>query len=97
MSQGQCDACHKRPARLRYTEIKDNRKTEMNLCEECAAEKGLGLGPKPGQGELNASDILAGMVEETAVESDESDTQVCPECSLTWSEFKQAGRLGVLV
>jgi len=93
MSQGMCDACRKRPARLRYTEIKDNRKTEMNLCEDCAAEKGLGLSPTPGEGEMTASDILAGMVEEN-VESEESGTLVCPECSLTYAEFKQTGRLG---
>ena len=36
-----CEICKVRPAKVHYTEIVNNQMTKMNLCLECAEEKGV--------------------------------------------------------
>ncbi len=38
-----CQYCHKREAKIHFTEIKDGKKTEMHICEQCAHEKNMVL------------------------------------------------------
>ena len=94
MSERICDLCGKRPATVRFTELKDNQKTELDLCEECARQKGLGVQPKAGKIEIGVSDILAGLVERAADEDAEAAKLACAACGLTFAEFRQVGRLG---
>ena len=35
-----CQECNQRPAALHFTKIINGEKTEVNLCEKCAQEKG---------------------------------------------------------
>jgi protein arginine kinase activator len=82
-----CDNCGKEIAKVHYKEIKDDESVEYNLCENCAAEKGLQATPK--QHNFSISNILAGMTEEVG-----SSTVKCQECGLAYSEFRISGRLG---
>jgi protein arginine kinase activator len=82
-----CDNCGKEIAKVHYKEIKDDESVEYNLCEKCAAEKGLQATPK--QHNFSISNILAGMTEEVG-----SSTVKCQECGLAYSEFRVSGRLG---
>jgi protein arginine kinase activator len=82
-----CDNCGKEPAKIHYKEMKDNKVTEYHLCERCANEKGVQIPPK--KESFSMSNILAGMAEEV-----DSDMTRCPGCGLTYSEFRDTGRLG---
>ena len=37
-----CDHCHEREANVKYTQIINGQKKEMNLCEKCSQELGIG-------------------------------------------------------
>jgi protein arginine kinase activator len=82
-----CDNCGKEIAKVHYKEIKDEKTVEFNLCERCAAEKGLQASPK--KQAFSISNILAGMAEEVG-----SSTARCQSCGLTYAEFRESGRLG---
>lgn len=38
-----CEICKKVPATVHLTDIKNNVKTEIHMCEKCAAEKGINI------------------------------------------------------
>lgn len=82
-----CDNCGKEPARVHYKEIKDDKAVEFNLCEKCAAEKGLQVEGK--KQPFSISSILAGMAEEAS-----SSTARCQTCGLSYAEFRENARLG---
>ena len=90
---GVCDLCGERPSSIRFTEIKDDIKTEMNLCEACAETRGLGLSPAAGKAEYGIGELIAGMFDEAA-QAEAVQDLVCSRCGLTYAEFKQIGRLG---
>jgi len=89
-----CDLCSERPATVHFTEIKDDVKTEMDLCELCAETRGLGLSdPSAAKSGYGIGELIAGMFEEAA-QAEAVNELVCPNCGLTYAEFKQVGRLG---
>jgi protein arginine kinase activator len=91
MSQILC-SCGKHIATIHVTEIIDGEKTEIHLCEECAKQKKLLL---PQQHMLDLSDVLSGLIEAAGGSDAESlDAMVCPECGMTFAQFRAAGRFG---
>ena len=85
-----CDGCGKNQATVHLTEIVDDQMNELHLCEECArkksqdAEQNFGLG-----------DLLGGMADINKNEKDKESASVkCPNCGLTYADFKKIGRLG---
>ena len=38
-----CEICKKVPATVHLTDIKNNVKTEIHMCEKCSAEKGINI------------------------------------------------------
>lgn len=87
-----CEICKNRPAKVHYTEIVNNQMTKMNLCLECAEEKGIDVQKA---GNFGLGDLVAGLID-TAVDADaERISKVrCPTCGFQYSEFKRIGRLG---
>jgi protein arginine kinase activator len=87
-----CEICKVRPAKVHYTEIVNNQMTKMNLCLECAEEKGVDV--QKG-GNFGLGDLVAGLID-NAVDSDaERISKVqCPRCGYQYSDFKRIGRLG---
>lgn len=85
-----CDICAKNPATVHLTEIVDDQMNELHLCEECARQKSAQM-----ESQFGLSDLLAGLAdfEKPAVER-EAESVKCPNCQLTYSEFKKIGRLG---
>lgn len=91
-----CEECKKRPATVHLTKIVNNVKTEAHLCEECARAKGeFGFMSEPaftfqnflsGLFDLGQS-VPAGTFPGTAVPR-------CPNCGLSYSDFKRLGQLG---
>jgi protein arginine kinase activator len=87
-----CELCKKRMATIHLTDIQNNVKRELHICETCAEEKGLLF-----QSNLAVQQIIGGMEEtkQTADTSSSPGTQpACEECGITWTEFRRKGRLG---
>ncbi len=83
-----CQRCHKQQATIHLTEILNNEKRERHLCEDCAREEGVAI-----KAQINLQDILSGMLE--AHESTGRDANLCcPDCGITYAEFRSQGRLG---
>lgn len=88
-----CEKCRERPATVHYTEIVNNQKREMHLCEVCAGKEGIGTFSFFPQVDLH--NFLAGILEPGPAGVKLRPTQTsCPVCGLTESEFASQGLLG---
>ena len=85
-----CGICGKNPATVHLTEIIDDQMNELHLCEECARKKSEQMETKFG---LN--DLLAGIAnfEKPALDK-KAETIECPNCKLSYADFRKLGRLG---
>ena len=83
-----CEFCKKLKATVHYTEIINNQMTKVNLCENCAKEKGIDVYPK-----FDMSDLLAKL---THVEGAPSviEERSCARCGMTYQKFREIGRFG---
>lgn len=86
-----CQECKKRPATVHLTKIVNGRKTELHLCQECAAEKGEFESLL--QPVFSFPNMLAGLMggQEVGVPGGH---ERCPQCGQTYAGFAQRGRLG---
>ena len=81
----QCNYCET-PATVHLTQIVNNQVKKIDLCEECAKNKGL----SSPQG-ISLSDMFSGTTEAT---DGTSQGLVCPTCGFTHSDFRNNGRFG---
>ena len=81
-----CQYCGKREAKIHFTELRDGKKTEMHICEQCAHEKNMTLAFPAVLSQL----VKGGPVAREA----EAVPAACPGCGLAYAEFKAKGRLG---
>jgi protein arginine kinase activator len=95
----ECQDCHQRPATLHYTQVINGHKTEVQICEVCAKEKGYMTYPEEGYslhhlltGLFNFESNHLGSSHGTTIKK-ENDLQ-CQKCGLTFTEFKQIGKFG---
>jgi len=87
-----CQICGKDTATVHFTEIHDNKMTEIHVCERCAEEKGL---QAPAKQKFDIADIIANMADSmTNTEEERVGHVQCPRCGLLYSAFKETGRLG---
>lgn len=82
-----CGRCSK-PAVLHITEIREGEVQALHLCETCAKE----YLSHSEAGEPTSADVEES--KEAAEVADEADQQVCPNCGITFKEFRSQGRLG---
>ena len=82
-----CQVCGKREAKIHFTEIREGKKTEMHICEQCAHEKNMALAFPAVLSQL----VKGGPV---APRETEAVPAACPGCGLAYAEFKAKGRLG---
>src|SRR2546429_9018539 len=83
-----CDNCNK-PATVHLTEIRNGKKIEKHLGEQCAAvNEGLPVKSHTPINELLTNFVMAhsGLPKETG--------QPCDACGITWAEFRQGGLFG---
>ena len=74
-----CSNCNKRKARIHLTDIKDGEKRELDLCEVCAKELGIGDFVVPD---------FAGATQAPVPD------KTCPHCGRSYKDFVEKGRLG---
>jgi len=85
-----CENCNERAATFHLVEILDNEKREVHLCEQCAHAKKVALPPS-----LSLNEILSSLMEAHAEKDLPSLTdRKCPNCGITYADFKRVGRLG---
>jgi len=83
-----CDLCKEKIATVHYTEIVNNKLKKMDLCEDCAKQKNIGINVQ-----FSVADILKGLTE-PHTEKKEEPSKTCPLCGLTFSAFRKTGKLG---
>lgn len=92
-----CEKCKQRPATVHLTQIVNNEKTEMHLCDVCAKEyhqfpMGWGEG-------FSVPKFLAGLLNYDPGVGDEIQIPYrqpmrCEKCGLTYNQFRQIGKFG---
>lgn len=89
-----CERCQANPAVVHITEIKDNQKRTINLCERCAREiQSSGFGYSP---QLNLHNFMAGLFSNysTAYAPMAASNRKCSTCNLSEEQFAATGLLG---
>lgn len=88
-----CQDCGKREATVHLTQIINNEKITLNLCDECAEKKGF-HSPLGGSA-FPLAEILSSIMDKGVLkDSKELKGQRCPKCGIAFSDFGKAGRLG---
>ena len=82
-----CNRCSK-PAVLHITELRQGEVQALHLCEGCAKEH-LNNGQSS---KSSASSPVEPETEESAIS--DLELQVCPNCGISFKEFRAQGRLG---
>ncbi|MDD3374595.1 MAG: UvrB/UvrC motif-containing protein [Candidatus Omnitrophica bacterium] len=86
----QCDACGKKKATVHLTEIIDGQMAEMHICEDCAKERSVQM-----EQQFGLADLLAGLSDfGKQIKAEEKVKLQCPNCSLSYDDFRKFGRLG---
>ena len=88
-----CRRCTK-PATLHITEIRNGEAQALHLCEGCAKDY-LNTVSVAGVPEESASfEAGASGVDDADQVPDERDALTCPQCGITFKQFRSQGRLG---
>jgi protein arginine kinase activator len=89
----QCQDCGKKEATVHLTQVINDQKVVLNLCEECADKRGF---HNPLEGvPFPLAEFLASMLSQAQMKKPAKEADVvCSACGLGFSEFTKAGRLG---
>jgi protein arginine kinase activator len=84
-----CQRCSN-PATVHLTNIENNQKLEVHLCQQCAEAQQLLK-----KQELNLPAVLQALIgQHVGPWTDELARLTCPACGIRYMEFRAAGRLG---
>jgi protein arginine kinase activator len=85
-----CCICKDKEAKVHLTEIKGDKMQKLDLCEECAKNKGI-TDPTG----FSLADLLLGLGASQEIEQAAGGVELkCERCGFTQADFKKAGRLG---
>jgi hypothetical protein len=86
-----CQICGKSPATLHFTEIHDNKMSELHVCERCAEEKGLQS--QQGKQKFDIADVILNMKDGmTQSEEERVGAVQCPAMRTLPRSARWAGR-----
>jgi len=91
-----CEECGKAPATVHVEQVINGKRTVMNLCQECAAKRGvLNVFFQPSFSINNLLSALLGSQESTlpALEAGKGEVR-CPVCGMSYRDFARIGKLG---
>ncbi len=84
-----CCVCKEREATVHLTQITGDKMQKVDLCEECAKNKGVN-----DTAGFSLADLLLGLGASQEIEQASGGDLACPRCGFTQADFKKAGRLG---
>lgn len=85
-----CGLCKQKEATVHLTTIAGEKMQKVDLCEDCAKEKGVN-----DPAGFSLADMLLGLGASQEMEDASGDNELkCPTCGFTHVEFKKSGRLG---
>ena len=84
-----CERCKKLHATYHLTAIENGEKKEAHLCEDCARQAGVGI-----KFNFSINDVVGGMTAPLSKPKTKASKVSCPDCGITYSEFKSKARLG---
>ena len=85
-----CCVCKEKPATVHLTQIAGDKMQKVDLCEDCAKQKGVN-----DPAGFSLADLLLGLGASNEIEQSTGGVEVkCPKCGFTQADFKKAGRLG---
>jgi protein arginine kinase activator len=92
-----CEICKKRPVAVSYTQVINNKKTQLSVCMKCAEDKGI-TNPLAGLpevfGKIVANIIGEQMLAETGEAKPRASSRRCPKCNRSLDKFEKTGLLG---
>jgi len=88
-----CEICGIREATIKFTQVVNQKKSEMNICKVCAEEKGL-TNPLSGFPKIIGGLILGIMGELPETIKHKNLDIKCNYCQLSWDDFQHKGLLG---
>src|SRR6266436_529441 len=85
-----CCICKEREAKVHLTQIVNDKMQKVDLCEQCAKDKGVN-----DPAGFSLADLLLGLGAAQEMEQGSGGPDLkCPHCGFTQADFKKAGRLG---
>jgi len=84
-----CCVCKEKEAKVHLTQIVGDKMQKVDLCEGCAAQKGIN-----DLAGFSLADLLLGLGASQEMEQAAGGEVKCPSCGFTQADFKKAGRLG---
>ncbi len=85
-----CQLCNKKPATVHLTDIQNNVKKELHMCEDCAQQKGFSF-----KHSIALPDLLVSSGKSQKKERKKNEKEItCDHCGTTWGEFRHRGRFG---
>lgn len=87
-----CDVCREREGVVQVTKMEKDSVTLENLCEKCAAARGIETTASMPKHPL--SDFLSNVQQQLG--GQQADAARCTFCSTTLREFRNSGRLGCM-
>lgn len=85
-----CCICKEKEATVHLTQIAGDKVQKVDLCEECAKQKGVN-----DPAGFSLADLLLGLGASQEIEEAAGGTAIrCPRCGFTQADFKKSGRLG---
>lgn len=91
----QCEICQSKTATVHLTDVSNNEKKEIHLCEGCAQQQGTTIkshmNKEPSYPDFKPHELMTADVAES--ESEDS-ALVCPKCGITFRKFRSTGKFG---
>lgn len=89
-----CDYCKKEEATIHLTEIIQDERNEIHLCEACAAKTGLNSSLSGFT--ISLSDVLSflNLDDRSAEQQSSGSSPVCPVCGTSYSSYAKRGKVG---
>ncbi len=83
-----CQNCKKQSATVHLTDLVQGEKRERHLCEQCAAQEGVVV-----KQHVTINEVLNSFLVAQSSVQEQIKTR-CPECGLSFAEFRSQGLLG---
>jgi protein arginine kinase activator len=85
-----CMFCKQNPAKVHLTQIVEDKMQKVDLCEDCAKQKGVN-----DPAGFSLADLLLGLGASQEMSQAGGGEEIkCPACGFSQTDFKKAGRLG---